>query len=439
MHENMLFPGVVLLVLMIIFSFTPLPVSSSPGTVSNLGTLTTKAPALPYSGPAPLTITWSGGLGPSVWVAVLPCPSSGCTSLEPKPPVLSPPPTSGVFGIGNGTSGSFTIWAPTTGSLLILTNSTSEVTVTVTWNEMPELNLIWEVLGVVGVLLAIGGIVLPEKGSPRGHHRRLHYFHWRHHPFALPPHLPSEGLTCSACGLTDIPHEDDNCPKCGAPLPRGSNVIQGPPSTAAPAPARPLSPRTMATSTPASAPSPQGAEAASAGPAVVGAEAAAPEAAPAKKRVAVDRSKVAGQALSVADPDPLRPWRVMKGLGFQPEDALVFTREDPQVLEEKYHLQPSQVYIVSRSEGEHTISPSESDRIADLADQHFQTHPGGVVILTDPNYFVTHGGFDMLRRLVLAIQDHAREKRGTLILGFNPGVFSADQRAQLEERMRKVV
>ena len=170
-----------------------------------------------------------------------------------------------------------------------------------------------------------------------------------------------------------------------------------------------------------------------------GAAAAAAAGAPARKRVAVNKTKVAGQSLSVADPDPLRPWRVMKGLGFEPAEALVFTREDPEILKEKYHLEPSQVFIVSRSEGERTISPSESDRIADLADQHFRGHAGGVVILTDPNYFVTHGGFDMLRRLVLAIQDHARDQKGTFILGFNPGVFTPDQRLQLEERMRKVV
>ncbi len=444
MREGLLFPGVVLLVLMVIFSFVPLPNSPS-STVSQDYPLVVQPPAFPYSEDTPVTVQWSGGLTANTWIQVVPCPSGSCANVKPTSaqlPLLYPIQVPGTTAIGNGTAGSLTIWVTTTTSFLLLTNSTSALTVTVTWNEMPEFGFLWEILTVIGILLTIGGMVLPEKGAPRGHHRRLSYHQWRHHSFALPPHLPVRGLACPACGLTDIPTEEDLCPRCQAPLPRGSAVVQGPPSSAAPAPARPGRPRPAeAAAAPASV-TYAGAAAASSAPSTPAAtapDAAAAPATPPKKRTAVDRTKVAGHSLSVADADPLRPWRVMKGLGFTPQDALVFTREDPEVLQGRYALEPSQIYSVSRSEGEHTISPSESDRIADLADQHFMAHPGGVVILTDPNYFVTHGGFDMLRRLVLAIQDHARERKGTFILGFNPEVFSQDQRAQLEERMRKVV
>ncbi|MDE1819296.1 MAG: DUF835 domain-containing protein [Euryarchaeota archaeon] len=421
MREGLLFPGVVLTVLMILFAFAPLPNAPS-GQVSSARALTVKPPAFPYSEETPISVSWNGG-NASTFLEIIPCLDSNC-SAGPKAPVTAPLTVNGGAVVANGSSGGFTVWVSTTLSLLIVTNSLAPLSVTVTWNEMPEFGLLWEILTVVGILLTIGGMVLPEHGAPRGHHRRLSYAHWRHHAFALPPHLPSTGLTCSACGLSDIPHEDDFCPRCQAPLPRASTVVPGPPSTAAAAPASPARPR--------------GAEMA-AGTAAAASAAGTVAAVPPKKRVAVNKSKVAGQSLSVADPDPLRPWRVMKGLGFAPEEAVVFTREDPVVLEEKYHLTAQQVHIISRTEGEGTISPSECDKIADLADQHLRSHAGGVVVLTDPNYFVTHGGFDVLRRLVLAIQDHAREQRGTFILAFNPSVFTPDQRAQLEERMRKVV
>ncbi len=454
MREGLLFPGVVLLVLMIVFAFAPLP-NAPTGTVSQNYPLIVHPPAFPYSEQTPISLQWTGGTG-NTWVQVLPCAQSNCSDVKPRTAVTEPIAVYGPSALGNGSQGALTIWVSTTESLLIVTNSSVSLSVTVTWNEMPEFGLLWEILTVVGILLAIGGMVLPERGAPRGHGRRLHYFHWRHHPFALPPHLPSAGLLCPGCGLADIPTEEDYCPRCHAPLPRASTIVPGPPSSNAPPPPRPARPRgpdmaytgpgatsgngggggngNGATSTPTSTAAEAGAGAAGAA-----AAAAAAAGAPAKKRVAVNKTKVAGQSLSVADPDPLRPWRVMKGLGFEPAEALVFTREDPEILKENYHLEPSQVFIVSRSEGERTISPSESDRIADLADQHFRGHAGGVVILTDPNYFVTHGGFDMLRRLVLAIQDHARDQKGTFILGFNPGVFTPDQRLQLEERMRKVV
>lgn len=461
MREGFLLPGVVLLVLMALFAFVPLPYPAS-GSVNSTGSLVVHPPAFPYSQATPLSLQWSGG-NSTTWVEIIPCAISSCSDVRPSGPTAAKPSTPQHWaGLGFGASGAFTIWVPTNASLLVLTNSSSALSITVTWNEMPEFGFVWTILLLVGVLLTIPGMFLPEKGSPRGHHRRLHYFHWRHHPFALPPHLPVAGLTCPACGLADIPHEDDYCPRCNAQLPRTSSGLPPGPAMAAPSgPAMGLTPvagpgpgampETVAPVPPATAapevaatPATEGEAggAAVAGSTVAAAAAVAPaatEAAPARKRTVVDKSKVAGQSLSVADPDPMRPWRVVRGLGFAPEDVLIFTREDTSVLIDKYHFVPDLTYSLSRNESEHAISPAETDRIADLADQHLRARSGGAVVLTDPNYFVTHVGFEALRRLTHAIQDHARERRGTFILAFNPQVLSGEQRVQLEERMRKVV
>lgn len=469
MREGFLFPGVVLLVLMVLFVFVPLPYPAQ-GTVSNNSALRVGPPSFPYSASTPISISWSGGQG-NTWLQVVPCHQGNCGDIKAiigNNPTNTPVPVSGWEVFGYGGSGAFTVWVPTNQSLMIVTNLPAQLSITVTWDEMPEFSLFWEILTVVGVLLAVGGIVLPEAGAPRGHHRRLHYGHWRHHAFALPPHLPSEGLICPACGLADIPHEDDYCPRCHAPLPRTSStmsvppagaattasaassevVSQGPPPTGAAAAASVASPGPSGAGDGALADAavPGGAAAAAVAASIAAQSgpsatppAAAPEAAPAKKRTAVNRSKVVGQSLSVADPDPMKPWRVVKGLGFAPAEVLIFTREDPEVLQTRYNLDPSLIYVVTRSEGEHAISPGQGDTIADMAEQHLRTHKGGAVVLTDPNYIVTHVGFDSLQRLSHALQDHARDQRGTFILAFNPQVLSPEQKAHLEERMRKVL
>jgi hypothetical protein len=467
MRESFLFPGAVLLILMVIFTMIPIPVPQ-PTSVASNSPLRVGPPALPYSENTPITYQWSGGTA-STWIQILPCQQANCNDIRSqvtaqgnythKPLIVAT-----WSALGYGAQGSLTIWVPTNQTMMVVTNDANAVSLEVTWNEMPELSLFWEILTIIGILLCIAGMVLPAHGAPRGHQRRLHYFHWRHHPFALPPHLPPAGLACPACGLTDIPHEDDYCPRCHAPLPRASSTMSmtpmepaaqaGPPpmsaavaagapypsDLSAPTPSpgvEPGPPREVSASGPsAMADLPAAAAGSSAAPAAAAADTAA---APPKKRTTVNRSKVIGQSLSVADADPMKPWRVVRGLGFQPTEVLVFTREDSHVLEERYHLDPAQIFNVSRSDIPHAVSPGEGDKIADLAQRHLREHPGGAVVLTDPNYIVTHVGFESLQRLVHALQDEARDARGTFILAFNPQVLSPEQRAHLEERMRKVL
>lgn len=370
MRDGWVFPGVVLMVLMLLFAFVPLP-SPASGSATNVRPLMVNPPTFELSGNSPITVQWSGG-NAKAWVEVLPCSNAKCTNVNSNVST-KPSPATSWSAVGYGSSGTFNVWAPSNATLVILTNSVSVISVSVTWNEMPEFHLFWEILALVGILISVIGILLPASHLPRGANRTgRHYLHWRHQDFELPSHLPAEGLSCVACGLTDIPHEDVDCPKCHAPL--------------------------------------------------------SPEALPKE-----------GQALLVEDSDPLKPWRVLHGLQIAPADVMIVTREDPELLRKKFGLSESKIYRLTRMEGEDTVSPKDVDRLGHLAEEHLTKHAGGLVVLTDPQYFVSHVGFETLHRLLQELQDLAHAHRGTFLLAFNPGTFKPAQIAQIEERMRRLL
>lgn len=370
MRDGWVFPGVILMLLMLIFAFVPLP-SSASGEASELKSLMVNPPSFELSGSGPLVVQWSGGNG-NTWIQVLPCSNTACTNVNTHINGTPQAPVSW-SAQGYGGSGTFSFWAPTNATMIVLTNSVTVLSITITWNEMPEFHLFWEILALVGILLAVVGILLPASHLPRGTARTgRHYLHWRHQEFSLPAHLPAEGLTCVACGLTDIPHEDVDCPKCHAPL----------------------TPEALSTE---------------------------------------------GRALLVEDSDPLKVWRVLHGLKVAPPDVMIVTREDPELLKTKFGLQEATILRLTRLEADDAVSPKDVDRIAHLSEEHMEKHPGGLMVLTDPQYFVSHVGFENLHRLIQELQDLAHAHKGTFLLSFNPETFKEAQISQIEERMRRLL
>jgi hypothetical protein len=372
MRDGWLFPGIVVLTIMICFTFLPLP-DSQGATIDQDHFLVVHPPSFPYSGPAPLTVQWSGGAG-STWVQLLPCQRADCSDVNTTAS-LQPHATPRWSEIGRGGSGSFTVSVPTNGSLVLLTNAPAVLSLNVGWNEMPEFALIWTVLAVLGVLLVVTGLFLPEHGALRGHQRRdraRHYHHWRHHDFELPAHLPAHGLTCAECGLTDIPHEDDKCPRCHAAL--GPEMIAG-----------------------------------------------------------------HGDSLVIEDVDPRKPWKVLHGLNIPPRDTLILTREDPQVLVTTYGLADAKILRLTRAEREGGVSPKDVDAIGHMSDAFLREHPQGLVVLTDASYFVSHVSFDVFHHLVQELQDQAHTHQATFLLALNPETLKEEQITRLEERMRRLL
>ncbi len=177
MRSSWIVPSVILLILMLIFVYVPLPYSESHG-LNELHPLilfcpqvlpsSTPSPSYCLQGDAPVQISWTGG-NSSTWVQVIVCKTFGCTEVSN---LTSPVPHSPSLwsAVGTGGSGSINAWFPTAASMELLTNSSSGVSVTVQWNVMPEFAVIWEALTLVGLLLATIGILLPAR--PRTPRRR---------------------------------------------------------------------------------------------------------------------------------------------------------------------------------------------------------------------------------------------------------------------------
>ena len=184
MRPSWVFPAVILMLIMLLFVYVPLPYSEShevyaygpPG--SGRGPLILYCPqVLPSSTPspsycladtAPATITWQGG-NASTWVEVIQCATFTCsdvnTTVTPNPRATYP-----WVMVGHGPSGTISGWEPTASSLMLLTNSTAGVLMSLSWNVMPEFNQVWQVFAVLGLLLAMVGILLPAK--PRAGRKR---------------------------------------------------------------------------------------------------------------------------------------------------------------------------------------------------------------------------------------------------------------------------
>jgi hypothetical protein len=172
MRNGWIVPGVILMLIMLIFVFVPLPYPQS-STVSSDHALVLYCPqVLPSSSPsssycfpgqAPITFDWSGG-NASTWVEVLPCHTFYCKDINNTFTGL-PLASSTWDAVGNGASGSIDLTVDTNASIMILTNSASPVSMDVTWNAMPEFNVLWESFALFGMIITVIGILIPPKNA----------------------------------------------------------------------------------------------------------------------------------------------------------------------------------------------------------------------------------------------------------------------------------
>ncbi len=170
-------PAVILLMLMLTFIYVPLPYSQTfslyaSGPVgSSRGPVILYCPqVLPSSTPspsyclpasAPATVSWTGG-NASTWVEIVQCSTFTCQDYNASPTV-GPRLAYPWYAVGRGPSGTLSVWLPTASSVMLFTNSTTGVSVTFSWNVMPEFTVIWELFAVLGLILGMVGTLLPPR------------------------------------------------------------------------------------------------------------------------------------------------------------------------------------------------------------------------------------------------------------------------------------
>lgn len=185
MRAGWIVPGVIMMLIMAILLYVPLPAAYTPGSsssqclqgdISNQCYLVLPCPSiLPTSssssclaGLTPLDLSWSGG-NASTWVELMPCHNPTCRDVNTTPTIRPRMPHEWSI-VAWGTSGSLSTWVPTNESFAVLTNSTTAISITVVLNSMPEFHAIWGIFVLIGILLAVVGLLLPKHPRPK---RRL--------------------------------------------------------------------------------------------------------------------------------------------------------------------------------------------------------------------------------------------------------------------------
>lgn len=210
MRAGWLVPGLILMLIVGLLLFIPLPYPEGHG-VSQSNPLILYCPqVLPSSqsssayclnGVAPFAFFWTGGSS-STWVEVVPCKNFDCSDVS-KLITPTPQQVTRWGAVGTGASGSFTVWAPTNVSLLVFTNSTAGITVNVTLNSMPEFQVLWEVFAIVGMAVSLVGLMLPPHPRPK---RRLGK---RPAPASAPEADEEEGPPQAEGGYTEYPSPEE--------------------------------------------------------------------------------------------------------------------------------------------------------------------------------------------------------------------------------------
>lgn len=133
------------------------------------------------------------------------------------------------------------------------------------------------------------------------------------------------------------------------------------------------------------------------------------------------------------EPDETRVFSVVQASKVERDKLLVFTREAPDQLRERYGLQGSSIHKITRVEGEDNVAPGDVDRIGYLIEAHFSKGPNRSVVLPGLETLVDASSIKNVRRLLEVARDLAQSSQGTILTSVDNKVLPPSQVALLEQ------
>jgi hypothetical protein len=112
--------------------------------------------------------------------------------------------------------------------------------------------------------------------------------------------------------------------------------------------------------------------------------------------------------------------------------GLVVTREYPEGLREKHHLQVTPIIWLTESPGERRIAPTSLTILADTIMRFMESNPNSIVLIEGLEYLVTFNELKKVLRVFDSLNETAWITKSRLILALNPAAFDPKDLALLE-------
>ena len=143
---------------------------------------------------------------------------------------------------------------------------------------------------------------------------------------------------------------------------------------------------------------------------------------------------------------PLTPSAVVPGkeesatatLEFLIPRGLVVTRDFPEKVREKHHLEVTPIIWLTESPGERRIAPTSLAVLTDTIIRFMETNPNSIVLLEGIEYIMTFNEFRKVLRSLDSLNETAWITKGRLLISVNPKAFDERELALLE-RDRNVI
>ncbi|MEE9151467.1 MAG: isoleucine--tRNA ligase [Thermoplasmata archaeon] len=115
--------------------------------------------------------------------------------------------------------------------------------------------------------------------------------------------------------------------------------------------------------------------------------------------------------------------------------AIVFTRDFPNKLRNRFNFGDTKIYWLSNIGKEDTVRPKNLERLSLLMEQFLGRDTKGLILLSGIEYLITNNNFITVLRLIQSLRDQVAVNNSILIIPVNPSILESSQLNHLEREV----
>ncbi len=144
-----------------------------------------------------------------------------------------------------------------------------------------------------------------------------------------------------------------------------------------------------------------------------------------------------GRAYLVEREDPKEIYEIFHEMVNHGYEGLIFTREFPGRVREKFHFKETPIIWLTREGTESSIRPNELERMNHAVQDFLKKSNKGLILIDGFEYLSTYNGFGKLIKLIHDIRDSVALKNAILILIVHPRSMSEREISYLRKDLKR--